>query len=58
MKRIDWKRVWSVFHEWCDKKEVPCGKCGKLDGYPDWPDQMLQIQRLVEAQLKPRRRRK
>lgn len=53
--KINWKKVWDDFDEWCaSKEEAPqCKSCGKRDyEFPDWDEQQKAIQRIVNGQLK------
>lgn len=52
MNKIDWKRIWSDFHDWLNELEIVCEHCGSSDDcYPDWDEQEMKIQELVNAQI-------
>lgn len=58
--RIDWKRVWDEFSVWwhaeVDKRKV-CTTCGhRQNSDPEWPEQEKIIQRIVDRQLKTKRK--
>ena len=43
--KINWKKVWMDFDKWCDKY-----------GMPDWRLQKRKITRIVEKQIKGKKK--
>lgn len=57
MKKINWARVWDEFSDWlCELENTKaCEHCGSHTGcFPDWDDQQVKIQKLVNAQVRER----
>lgn len=46
--KIDWKKLWAEFHDWYRSER---------SYFPTWEQNRRKIQRLVEAELKPKRKR-
>ena len=58
--KIDWKEIWDEFDVWSSNrdKDETCTKCGhKERWYPDWEEQQKKIMRLVNRQLRKKRRK-
>lgn len=53
-KKLDWDLIWEKFDTWCqaEEKKSECGECRRSGYAPDWEDQQLKIQKLVESSLK------
>lgn len=52
MSKIDWKRVWDGFDAWYLEVQGRRRSAGYANPFPDWPAEQMEIQRLVEAELK------
>lgn len=54
MNKIDWKRIWSDFNDWfCGLENMEkCDHCGSNNNCsPDWDEQEIKIQELVNGQV-------
>lgn len=53
---IDWSLIWAEFDAWirCEERKHNCKKCFRGGSTPEWEDQQIQLEKIVNQYLNER----